>query len=79
MTAEDFVINDDMIIIGSLCVGFDCVNGEVFSFDTIRLKENNLRIKFDDTSRRQRSRAATGRSRSTARPTAARATSGSTT
>jgi hypothetical protein len=28
----------------------DCVNGESFGFDTIRLKENNLRIKADDTS-----------------------------
>ncbi|RMH15511.1 MAG: hypothetical protein D6696_20475, partial [Acidobacteria bacterium] len=47
---KDFVINDDLIVDGSACIGFDCVNGEVFSFDTIRLKENNLRIKFDDTS-----------------------------
>ena len=48
--AKDFVINDDLIVDGSACIGFDCVNGESFSFDTIRLKENNLRIKFDDTS-----------------------------
>lgn len=47
---KDVVFNDDLIVIGSTCVGFDCINGEVFSFDTIRLKENNLRIKFDDTS-----------------------------
>jgi hypothetical protein len=47
---KDFVINDDLIVDGSACVGFDCVNGESFGFDTIRLKENNLRIKFDDTS-----------------------------
>ncbi len=46
----DFVINDDLIVDGSACVGFDCVNGESFGFDTIRLKENNLRIGFDDTS-----------------------------
>jgi len=46
----DYVILDDLIVDGSACVGFDCVNGETFSFDTIRLKENNLRIKFDDTS-----------------------------
>lgn len=46
----DFVINDDLIVDGSACIGFDCVNGESFGFDTIRLKENNLRIKFDDTS-----------------------------
>ena len=48
--AKDFVILDDLIVDGSACIGFDCVNGESFGFDTIRLKENNLRIKFDDTS-----------------------------
>ncbi|MDY6880514.1 MAG: hypothetical protein SV686_09740 [Thermodesulfobacteriota bacterium] len=41
---------DDVYINGSLCVGFDCVDNESFGFDTIRLKENNLRILFDDTS-----------------------------
>ncbi len=46
----DQVINDDLIVEGSTCIGFDCVNGESFGFDTIRLKENNLRIKFQDTS-----------------------------
>ena len=47
---KDFVILDDLIVDGSACIGFDCVNGESFGFDTLRLKENNLRIKFDDTS-----------------------------
>ncbi len=46
----DNVIADDLIVQGSACVGFDCVNGEVFGFDTIRLKENNTRLQFDDTS-----------------------------
>jgi len=46
----DQVINDDLIVTQSICVGQDCVNGESFGFDTIRLKENNLRIKFQDTS-----------------------------
>jgi hypothetical protein len=50
VAAADFVIADDLIVDGSACIGFDCVNGESFGFDTIRLKENNLRIKFDDTS-----------------------------
>jgi hypothetical protein len=50
VTAADQVIPDDLIVQGSLCVGFDCVNNENFGFDTIRLKENNLRIKFEDTS-----------------------------
>jgi len=48
--ALDVVTADDEIIQGSLCVGLDCVNNESFGFDTIRLKENNTRIKFDDTS-----------------------------
>lgn len=46
----DQVIPDDLIVQSSLCVGFDCVNGEVFNSSTIRLKENNLRIEFLDTS-----------------------------
>lgn len=46
----DDVIADDLIVQGSACVGLDCVNGESFGFDTIRLKENNDRIQFDDTS-----------------------------
>jgi len=46
----DQVYADDVIIQGSACVGLDCVNNESFGFDTIRLKENNTRIKFDDTS-----------------------------
>ena len=46
----DHVILDDCIIDGSLAVGLDAVNGENFGFDTIRVKENNLRFHFDDTS-----------------------------
>ncbi len=47
---RDQVIADDLIVQGSGCFGFDCVNNENFGFDTIKLKENNLRIKFEDTS-----------------------------
>ncbi|HEY4595542.1 MAG TPA: hypothetical protein VIJ02_04015, partial [Thermoanaerobaculia bacterium] len=50
LPTKDVVTADDAIIQGSLCVGLDCVNNESFGFDTIRLKENNTRIKFDDTS-----------------------------
>lgn len=50
MAEDDQVFLDDVIVDGSLCVGQDCVNGENFGFDTQRLKENNLRIHFDDTS-----------------------------
>ncbi|HYO75457.1 MAG TPA: tail fiber domain-containing protein [Thermoanaerobaculia bacterium] len=47
---QDQVIPDNLIVQGSTCTGFDCVSGESFGFDTLRLKENNLRIHFDDTS-----------------------------
>lgn len=47
---RDNVIPDNLIVQGSACVGLDCVSGESFGFDTIRLKENNTRIKFEDTS-----------------------------
>jgi hypothetical protein len=50
VTAEDQVIPDDLIVQGSACVGIDCVNNENFGFDTIRMKENNTRIDFTDTS-----------------------------
>lgn len=50
----DQVFNDDVIVNGGdsagLCVGLDCSNGEVFGDDSIRLKEPNLRIHFQDTS-----------------------------
>jgi len=50
LPVKDQVIADDLIVQGSACIGLDCVNNESFGFDTIRLKENNTRIKFDDTS-----------------------------
>src|SRR5204863_2187998 len=46
---NDVVTADDSIIQGSQCVGLDCVNNESFGFDTVRLKENNTRLKFDET------------------------------
>jgi hypothetical protein len=45
----DQVIAQDLVLQGSDCIGFDCVMAEAFLFDTIRLKENNLRIHFEDT------------------------------
>ena len=50
LSEDDQVFIDDVIVQGSLCVGQDCSNGENFGFDTQRLKENNLRIHFNDTS-----------------------------
>lgn len=46
----DQQINDDLIVTSSLCVGFDCINNQTFAYDTLILKENNLRIYFHDTS-----------------------------
>ena len=52
ITPQDQVINDDLIVTGGLGVGFDCLTdgSENFGFDTMKLKENTLRIFFDDTS-----------------------------
>ena len=50
ITNKDSVVLDDQIVQGSICAGLDCSNGESFGFDTIRIKENNLRIKAQDTS-----------------------------
>jgi len=47
---DDIVYNENLIVIGDECVGADCVNGEVFDYTTIKLKENNLGITFYDTS-----------------------------
>jgi len=44
------VISGDLTVYNSICVGFDCLANETYGFDTFRLKENNLRIHFDDTS-----------------------------
>jgi len=44
------VILDDLVVQGSECIGFDCVSDQEFSFSTLLLKENNLRVFFHDTS-----------------------------
>ncbi|MCK7597218.1 tail fiber domain-containing protein [Microbulbifer sp. CAU 1566] len=44
------VFSEDVHVQGSECVGGDCAAADAFGFDTFRLKENNLRIHFDDTS-----------------------------
>ncbi|HYO75456.1 MAG TPA: tail fiber domain-containing protein [Thermoanaerobaculia bacterium] len=49
--AQNQVIsNEDLIVQGSTCVGFDCAVDESFGFDTLKLKENTLRIFFEDSS-----------------------------
>jgi hypothetical protein len=47
---QDVLHYDDVIITGSLCIGFDCINGESFGYCTLKLKENNLQLCFEDTS-----------------------------
>lgn len=46
----DQVISDNLILQGNQCTGSDCVDGEVFNDDLLRLQENNVRIRFHDTS-----------------------------
>ncbi|MEM9293989.1 MAG: tail fiber domain-containing protein [Acidobacteriota bacterium] len=48
--AEEQLITGNLTVRSSLCVGTDCPHPESFGFDTIRVKENNLRIHFEDTS-----------------------------
>ena len=52
ITALDVIHADDVIVDGGLCVGVDCATdgSEGFSFITIKMKENNTRLRFDDTS-----------------------------
>jgi hypothetical protein len=47
--ATDQIIEDDLITQGSHCIGTDCVSGEMFEGSTLKLKENNLRIRLLDT------------------------------
>lgn len=47
---NDQVVADDLIVQGSLGVGAGVVSGEDFQFDTIRLKDEIIRLKFYDTS-----------------------------
>ncbi len=51
--AADEVISDDLIVNGSECVGFGCAEGEIFGFDTLKLKSDNPQIRFVDTSNSQ--------------------------
>ena len=49
-TAFEF-FNEDVSINDQLCVGFECGDNETFGgFDTIKLSENNIQIRFEDTS-----------------------------
>lgn len=42
--------DDDVYIVGGLCVGVDCDGTESYSFITMHLKEDNTRLRFTDSS-----------------------------
>ncbi len=42
------VYNDNLIVQGNSCTGTDCINGETFDVATLKLRENNLRIRLQD-------------------------------
>ncbi len=44
------LFTEDVFIQGSLQIGFDAVNNGTFGSDTMIMRENNLRMLFDDTS-----------------------------
>lgn len=47
--AQDLVVSDDYIVTGGLAVGVDGMSGEDFSYITMKLKENNVQLLFEDT------------------------------
>jgi len=50
VVSDNLIVQGDLSGTGSVCVGVDCVNNEAFGGDTLRLKENNLRIRLHDSS-----------------------------
>jgi hypothetical protein len=48
--APNQLISEDLYVDGSQCLGTQCTGSEIFGFDTLRLKEDNLRVVFQDTS-----------------------------
>lgn len=45
-----FAFPDDVSAQGGVCGGSDCTNAESYGFASIKMKENNTRLKFEDTS-----------------------------
>jgi hypothetical protein len=48
--AVNTFFTDDVSAIGGLCGGADCTSAESYGLATAKLKENNTRLKFEDTS-----------------------------
>ncbi len=47
---EKQIINEDLYVDGNQCLGTQCTGSETFGYDTLRLKQDNLRVMFQDTS-----------------------------
>jgi Chaperone of endosialidase len=48
--APDTLFPDDVAAKGGVCAGADCIAGETYGQATVKLKANNTRLKFEDTS-----------------------------
>lgn len=46
----DQIINDDLIVVGSSCIGIDCLPNTEFDFDTVKIVSPKPGINFVDTS-----------------------------
>ena len=44
------MIWDDLSVVGRACIGIDCTDSEPFGLDILKLKHNNTRLLFQDTS-----------------------------
>lgn len=49
-STDEYLIADDLIVQGSFGLGLDMPSGYAFGYNTIAMRENNLRILFEDTS-----------------------------
>jgi hypothetical protein len=50
LLAPDTFFTDDVSAQGGVCAGLDCTNAESYGLASAKLKENNTRLKFEDTS-----------------------------
>ena len=44
------LVLDDLVVTGSGCIGVDCDSAESFGVETLKLKEDNTRLLFEDVS-----------------------------
>ncbi len=49
LVRADKVYTEHLTVQGNTCIGFDCTDGQTFSAPPLELKENNLRIRLQDT------------------------------